>query len=315
MNVAYKKTNCYKNECIDIRNYEQGIRDGLDIVNLGSTYSKFAFGTYDDLKLNGCDLSLQAQSLDVDYAILRQYGNKINKGGIVFITLAACCMLYEGNKNNPLYYKILNKKYNPKHSIKGRFESIFPLFVHPKRIKTLIKDRYLFANVYDSLPAQISRQQSETTAKSFAEGWIYMFGLSDLQHVDISDLNKKVIFKNMYILNDILNECFNRELIPVILIPPFTERLNKYYSKEFVDTVLVEPVRQVINGKNIAFLNYQWDKEFQNNYSLFVDGCFRLNEVGSKILIKKISKDMKKLGVIINNNNYGREPDYVREIT
>lgn len=307
LNSRYKKTNAFINQCIDIKNYREGLPYNLKMVNLGSTYSKYAFGAYERLSINGANLSLQAQSLDIDYAILQQYKNHIKRQGIVFITLAACCMLYEGDASNPLYYMILDKKMNPKHSIKGILEGKIPLLLHPKRIKFLIKDNVKYQSIYDSMPRQIEEKQSLKIMNDMANGWIRMFHLKNLQDTELSLLNGTCIEKNTKILADIIELCIEEDFIPIVVVPPFSDRMNKYYSKEFTKMIIEDNVKKACRGKNIIFLNYQWDKYFQKNYSLFVDGGFRLNEIGSEIFIKRLVKDLYQYDIEISNKNYGKD--------
>jgi hypothetical protein len=307
LNYLYKKTNDYANQCIDIKNYLDGIPRNLKMVNLGSTYSKFAFASYDALNIKGCDLSLQCQSLDVDYAILKKYRSHIEKNGIVFVVLAAACMLFKGNSSNPLYYLILDKKNNPKHSIRGRLESRIPLLFHPKRVKNLIKDQEKYKSVYDSMSKQIDSKQSVELMDNMADCWIKMFDLKNLIDTNLSQANIDIINKNISILEKIIKLCEQENLTPVIVIPPFSNRMNRHFSKEFVKVAIEDSVKKAFQNKNIIFLNYQWDEYFQDNYSLFADGGFRLNEIGSKIFIRKVIKDLHQYGLNLSNKELRKD--------
>ena len=203
LNYLYLRTSRYKNECIDIKTYFNGVPENLKFVNLGSTYSKFAFGGIDELKLESADLSLQAQSLDVDYSLLKEYSCCFSDGCIVFICLAACCMMYEGN-NNPLYCKILNKENNPKYSLKEKLKSVFPLLINPRRVKYLIKHDEEYQNIYDSMRQANNDCEAESILNNMANGWIKMFNLSNLKEAQISDYNQLVIKKNTEILKSMI---------------------------------------------------------------------------------------------------------------
>jgi hypothetical protein len=283
------------------------------MVNLGSTYSKFAFGAYEVLQLNGCDLSLQHQSLDVDYAILQQYMGHIKKGGIVFIALAAACMFFEGNSDNSMYYMILDKEHNPKRSIKGKFEKNFPLIVHPKRgMKALMKESVKYRNIYDSKPQQTDEKQSLKIMSDMVNTWTRMFELQDLKGNTFSQYNCEVIEKNTEILSQIIVLCNTEGFIPVVIVPPFSSRMNCYFSEEFTKSVIDNNVKKAYKGEEHIFLNYQWDEEFQEAYSLFADGGFRLNEMGSKLLLRRIVKDLEMYGIDISNQGIKKEREYVK---
>jgi hypothetical protein len=81
--------------------------------------------------------------------------------------------------------------------------------------------------------------------------------------------------------------------------------LNKYFSHEFTEQLIDRSVNKVIENRNVPFLNYQWNSEFQNNYSLFTDGGFRLNEVGSEIFGRKVFHDLKGYGIQVTNEEFG----------
>lgn len=305
MNYFFMKTRRYKNECIDIKSYSEGLARNIKIVNLGSTYSKFAFSGAEELRLNAADLSIQAQCLEVDYSILKEYSSCFSNDCIVFICLAACCMLYEGN-DNPLYCKILKKKNNPKYSIKAKFHSLFPLFICPQKIKGLIKHDLEYDNIYDSMPQVFEDNLADEVLKSMANGWISMFELPDLKSSDLSQKNLTVIQKNRAILKNIVDYCLERGFRPVIVVPPFSDKMNQYFSKDFTEVVIDKSIYDACGENSIPFLNYQWDGEFAHRYDLFKDQGFRLNEAGSIEFLRRLIRDLEVYHIQINNLTCGR---------
>ena len=97
VNNLYKKTNYYNNQILEISKYHKENRNNLKIVNLGSTYAQFAFGNYDELKLNGFSFALQSKSLKLDYKILLKYSKWLSEKCVVIIPLAPCLLLYEND--------------------------------------------------------------------------------------------------------------------------------------------------------------------------------------------------------------------------
>ena len=305
-NCLYKRTNSYKNDCFDIESFQGGLTDNISMVNLGSTYSKFAFGSYDKLFLNAKDLSIQAQSVDVDYAIVKRYYQHFSEGCIVVICLAACCMLYEGN-DNPLYCKIFKRKENPKYTLRAKLSSIFPLLLTPKKIKKIVKKEVKFNTIYDSVAPFMTDELSDKYLKGMADGWKTMFKLDDLKDpANIDGKNRDAINRNTEILKGILEFCLKNKFRPIIVVPPFSSKLNQYFSHDFTSEVIDNSVMRACDGKKIPFLNYQWDSEFANREDLFADQGFRLNMAGSEYFLRKLSNDLLQYNVVVNNSTCGR---------
>lgn len=304
VNHLYKKSAAYRNEQIDIKDFLNNSDKSGKIACTGSTYSKFAFGGMESLRISHRDFTLQAESLEMDYRILNENIGKISKGGIIFITVASCCFLYDGNKDNPLYTMILPKRSNPYSSLKGIFNLTLPVFIQPRKAGKLIKNVDEYRNIYDSVPVVMSEEQSKNAMRSYADGWIKMFSLKDLKTPKLSDANKNEIERNCKHLEDMIELCLKNGLYPVIVVPPFSDRMNQYFSLDFTRTLVDSNVIKVIGNKDIPFLNYQWDDAFQKEYSLFVDGGFRLNEMGSEVFIRRLFRDLNSFGQCITNKDY-----------
>jgi hypothetical protein len=308
LNQQYRKTNDYKNTCIDIKNFREGLPNNIQIVNTGSTYSKFAFASCVDLKLNAGDFSLQSQSLEIDNAILHQYVDHIAQGGVVIIVVAAVSLLlYREKGDNLLYYQILKDKNNPHYSWKGKIKSMFPLTINPRKVKKLLIDADEYEDIYDSFPVHMNAQKSEEELKKLVDVWKRLFNLDDLQSAELSDDNIANIKRNQQYLAEMIDFCKSKKLKPVVVVTPFSEKLNCYFSTEFKDKVINETIRNVTDSRNVPFLNYQDDAEFQNSSELFADGGFRLNKRGSKIFIQRLAKDLQNYGIYISNEKMGRK--------
>lgn len=302
-NYLYKQTNNYSNCRLDIKNYIKGIPYDLQMVNLGSTYAKYAFGTYEDMNINGCDLSLQAQSLEMDYAILKQYADHIAPGGVVvFVVAAACLLLYREVGVNLLYYDVLDKNNNPLYEWRGKLESVFPLLFHPRKIKMLIKDTKRKNDIYDRYPTNLDDVQSEKALKDLVGVWKKLFSLHDMKSVDFSEENRKVMQRNREILGEMLDLCQKKGFRPVIVVPPFSIRLNQYFSEEFKEKVIRQNIRDAVQERRVPVLNYQDDEQFQNAIELFADGGFKLNRRGSQIFLSRLTKDLQQYGIEISNH-------------
>lgn len=74
----WKKTNYYYNLRILYKSFIQK-KTNFKILNLGSTYAKYAFGTYEDLHINGVNFAMNSQSLFCDKLVLEKYLKNVQK--------------------------------------------------------------------------------------------------------------------------------------------------------------------------------------------------------------------------------------------
>ena len=86
LNILFKNTNYYMNSIDQLQKIIKGVPDNLEIINLGSSYGKYAF-CYDHIKIKGFNFAIKPQSLSYDFKILQQYRKNLNEGCIVLISL------------------------------------------------------------------------------------------------------------------------------------------------------------------------------------------------------------------------------------
>lgn len=300
-NILYKRTNAYTNTRLDIKDFDGGIRDNIAAVNLGSTYSKYAFGAISGFGWNWFDFSLKSHSLEMDEAILKKYINRIAPGSLVIIVVAACMMLFRESEENILYYSVLGKNENPQYSLGGKIRKLLPLLSKPqKAIKIFFDDRKK-QTVYDEYPDFISETQSKKELADLVEVWKGLFKIEDLKKTEISEELETNIAYNSSVLGRIIELCKRKELRAAVVVPPFSERLNHYFSEEFIKKTVHGPIERIKDIEKIPYLNYQKHNYFQKRPELFCDGGFRLNERGSRCFVHILSRDLQKYGVEIGN--------------
>lgn len=305
LNCLYKHTNSYINSRLDIQQFDKYQGELFDIVNLGSTYSKYAFGAAKDMKLNHGDFSLQSQSLEMDEKILFEHVDKIAENGVVVVVVAAACLLLHREKSDNLLYADIIKKCPFSLRLKSIFNKLFPLALHPKRFVKILFDEMYKRDVYDNYTSSLNNEESENELASLNEVWKELFGLRDLKQVKLSDENRNIINQNIEHIHNIILICEKHKLRPIVVIPPFSERLNKYFSIEFKEHIINESINKAVEGRNVPFFDYQYDEYFQKRYQLFVDGGFRLNKKGSTVFLKKLFADLKLHNIVINNGTAG----------
>lgn len=205
LNFLYKCSAVYYNEFFDINELVRNTGNKGKMIFLGSTYSKYAFGAYKKMLLDMSDFAVQSQCIEMDYRLLKNNVEKCEKGTIVFIVLAACCMMYEEGKDKLIYHLIFKDKKNRMHYVKQNLEVLFPLLFHPRNIKRLLKKNFCYETIYDSFPISVTQEQSEKIMLNMANGWINMFGLRDLKTMKLPTKCDESIKNNTIWLNKIID--------------------------------------------------------------------------------------------------------------
>lgn len=300
-----KSTNAYNNLCIDIKAFRDGLPPKIQLVNMGSTYSKFAFSSLNDKQLNYADFSLQSESLEMDDVILNHYIDRLESGCVVVIVVAACLLLYREKGNNLLYYQLLNDNEIPQYSIRKKVKSLIPICNHKKLIIKVLKDDLKWNSIYDSQKINLSNEESARYLDSLESTWKDLFQLKNLKSTELSKENYDNINLNVSYLNKIIEKCKANDLKPVIVVPPFSRKLNDRFSKEFSDRVVDFHLKKFSEMQGVPYLNYQYDDYFQNKENLYIDEGFRLNYLGSTVFVNRFFSDLKMFGIVISNKTVG----------
>lgn len=306
INRKAKSTNAYNNLCIDIKTFRDGLPEKIQLVNTGSTYSKFAFSSLSDKHLNYADFSLQSESLEMDDAIFNHYVDRLEPGCVVVVVVAAACLLlYRETGENLLYYQILDDKEIPTYSVKTKIKALFPVLKNKRLLKKVLKDDLKWNSIYDSQKVNLSDQESTVYLDGLESAWETLFHLSDLKSTNLTQENYDNINLNVRYLNKIIRKCKEKSLRPVIVVPPFSRKLNDRFSKEFTEKVVDSYLRKVSQEQKVPYLNYQYDEYFQNKDNLYVDKGFRLNYLGSTVFVNRLFSDLKMYGIDISNKTVG----------
>lgn len=296
LNILYKKTNYYKINILQSNKFKE-IPDNLEIINLGSSYAKYAFD-YSKVGIKGFNFGIQPQSLSYDFRILKQFKNKLKKNGVIIITIpdfVFAFLDYPIEDYNYRYYSFLNKENILNYSsLKNFLLNYFPLILQPKKLKYILKD--ISKENSDSL---VFIENSETVTKEAQRrinGWKKEFKLLGTENSEDIPLNIKEMFrKTQSLLEEMINYSLSNELKPVIVIPPCSKELNDFFSEEFLNEILYSNVEKA-NKNLIPVLDYLKDPEFQDYY-LYVNSDF-LNVNGRELFTKRVVADLKKLNYL-----------------
>lgn len=305
LNSIYKRSVAYKNANTAILKYQKEIPANLQLVNFGSTYSMYAFNSFDELSINAFNFAIDAQSLEMDERLLKKYASHIAPGATVIFGLAACVTFYRYSmvSNKTRYYEFLNKKDIPNYSLSSALRHYFPLSIG--RLKSMIGTtvRGQEANdIYAGYPSVLSRETIEINMQRMADGWINLFHLKNLEQKDESKENEKNKAFNTNLLRSMFEYCLNKGWKPVVVITPFSDVLNKHFGEEFVASSLGDMVKTANEGLGVELLDYRNHPSFQLDYSSFLDGGFRLNKKGSIKFVKLVLQDLNNRGYNLTNS-------------
>lgn len=297
VNILYRKSNAYKNQLLPARKQMLGVPHNLQFVNFGSTYTMYAFNSYDELQLNGFSFAMEAQSLEIDNVLLHKYADHIQEGATVVIGLAACVSYYRYKmvSDTTMYYELLNKSEIPFYSIKKSLKKYVPITPRSwRKIKKLIKDDDLRCDVVDNFPSTCSDEKAKSNMKGMAEGWIKLFHLKDLKHPTTDADNLKNLEFNAKLLKSMIAFCKERKWNPIFVIAPFSAELNQYFSDDFVKSVLYQLMAPSVEEYQVPIYDYRSHESFQYDKASFVDGGFRLSKYGSRKFMRTLMFDISR---------------------
>lgn len=292
LNKAVKHTWWFRSSIPDLNNYptNEWYREheerNYDVVNIGSSSAKRAFD-YSGLRIKAFNWAEQPQSLSYGFKILKTYFSILKKGGTVIIPLCPFSGLDTGrvwhNGVNDRYFYLLD------HVLIENYSGValrrnYPLIADPIRsMKELVKN-ILKKRPYEKKDSGVFVDDSDRWIK----GWLSEFGITDLEG-SFSPENEKGREKRIKLLSDIIGFCIERDLKPVIVIPPMHPTLSSKFSETFRENYIYSFIRAA-NKKGIPFLSYIDDTRFKED-RLYRNSFF-LNEVGAKKFTNIVLKDI-----------------------
>lgn len=302
LNNAVKRTNWYKNVFVYTKQMcsNAGYRDymirNLDIVNVGSNPARFAFH-YDNVL--GENWSTGNQGKEMDFEILKFRHSFIKRGGIVllpivpFSGLAGYLKKYKPNYLGIKYYAKFAQTLDSGQAIKipeckAALRWIkYPLFYDSKALSHILfdvqPDNRLSIN-----EQQLMMPQLIEDARHTMESWLKEFGLKSLDS-PLSDELKEGVEISVAKMQEIIDYLTERELKPVIVLPPMAQPLQDYFTQNVKQRFIYDFIKQ-INRPDINFLDYSNEKELQNP-ELYFSALF-LNLHGRKLFTRRVLKDL-----------------------
>ena len=299
LNKHIKQTNWYMNSIPDFDNYpgndwyRNHSERNYDVVNVGSSSGLYAFD-YSGTGVKAFNWAMQPQSMEYSFRVLKNYFSILKKNGVVIIPFSPFSGLYSGTKWSETsygrYYYILDYTLIDNYEKISRFRK-WPLFYYPKEsVKRLIKDvaRNRSGKKYNVCHNDI---EFEKDAEMWINGWMKEFNISDL-NLPKSKENIDGAHYRMDTIKDMIKFCIERDLRPVIVIPPMHHTLTNKLTSIFRENYIYSFIRE-LDMFNVPFYDYMDDKAYDHD-SYFYNSYF-MSESGAKVFTKDI---LHKLNLI-----------------
>lgn len=297
LNKRVKQTNWYKNIEIDKSNYptnewyREHIERNFDIVNLGSSSALYAFD-YSDTGLKAFNWGLQPQSMEYSFKILKNFYSILKHRGFVVIPFCPFSALSENIKWNSTlndrYYGILDYTLVENHE-EVAFRRNYPLRAFPKvAIKRLIKDVPPIQHDRAAINKCVTSEEFILDAKRWIELWKKEFSINDM-NAPISKENLKGMSERRNTIMSMIDFCIERELQPILVIPPMHTTLSKEFTLEFRENYIYSFIEE-LNVYDIPFFDYMDSVEFTEDK--FYTNSFFLSEEGAKVFTNQFIRDI-----------------------
>lgn len=262
-----------------------------EIVNLGSTSALNAFD-YDGLSIKGANWALRHNPLSGDFAILKNYYGYLNPQGsyviiplCVFSSLAGRYNFMEDRFYTLIYpSSIPHFSYRRQQAVKAFAASPirhFPLFSVYTELKRLVKGK---------MQQVMSEEQMEQDASNWIKNWKHEFSISDFSQ-PLSLLNQDGVEDAIKILNEMIAFCKQRNIKPVLVLPPMYHTLAEKFTPD-ARHICLDNMLARLEDQTVPFLNYMDDNQFVKNRELF-QNSFLLNGNGSKLFTRRVLDDLK----------------------
>lgn len=261
---------------------------GFDVINLGSGAAVHAFD-YAEAGVKGMNWALSPQSLVHDYNILRNYFSYLREGAVVIITICPFSCLYSKyDKNaNFKYYTFLHPAtiidFDDNERTRALTIKSNPFKSMPIQSIKLTTKEALRALVNKVRPNK-HQVDLKATADAMLNEWKKQFGITDIS-APLSEQHLSEQKSRRETLNEIIAFCKERDLKPVVVIPPMHYTLTDLFTKEFLENY----VNKFLNGIEAPIYN-------EMNNIILTDDCFDsalfVNKKGARLFTRKLVGDL-----------------------
>lgn len=260
----------------------------VQIGNLGSSHGLYDFN-YNALTEQGywCfNFANTSQSYNYDHAVLKEYGNYMTKGSILFIPVSYFSFNNEVVNETETeamsirYYHFLSPENIPDYDL------YTDIVTHKLPILSAGEDILkLFPKLNLSLIAfaaddGINEEEFANRAKERYS-----------RHFD----NKEEYFmpKRIDELYEIIDYCREHEITPVLITTPFSKYYHDLVSEEFLQE-FESIINKISNDTGVSYYDYSYDPRFRDNLSYFMDAD-HLNDEGAAYFMEILTEEVTEL--------------------
>lgn len=274
----------------DCRKFWKHKTFNLDVVNLGSTSGLNAFN-YEGIGIKGANWALGHNPIIADQEILNNYFSYLNPTESTVI-LSLCPFTSLSGSYDYLedrYYTLMRLSSIPHGSYRRRNEILqlrnsplrkYPLFAMLVDIKRLLFGRK---------EPVFTEELAKADAERWMNNWMKEFSIMDFSY-PLSMVNRDGIEDAANIINEIIDFCKERNINPVMTIPPVYHTLGEKFTPE-IRKKIIDSLIEKVEDKSVWFYNYMDDPDFTNDITLFRNS-YLMNEKGAKLFTRRVLKDL-----------------------
>ena len=292
-NKVVRHTEWYERYWNGVQKFWYLDRFNLDVVNLGSNSGKYAFN-YEGLDVAGMNWAIGPQSLVHDFNVLKNYFSYLKAGATVIITISQFSSLVSPRYNkstNLKYYTFLHPATIPGFEEEERIKALRIRESPVREMPWLCMKRTLKEWAKRAVRRPAPRCDMEESAATFVSGWKRQFGIGDLD-APLSGQHREDRENRTRVLGEMIGFCLERDLKPVLAIPPVHPALRKRFTDKCRENYIHAFIRKA-NARNVPFLDYMDDTRFDDD-RYFLNSFF-MSEEGAKAFTGTI---LKELGII-----------------
>jgi len=288
-NLLYINTNYWQGTVINPTEKFNHIPDNIQIANVGSSHGECGFD-YREISNRGFNFALSQQYPLYDYLVLKQYVNQFDKNAVLLIPISyfhITSMKIDFKDHRARYYRFLSKENMDVYSEQEKILFTFiPVLTAGKTIKFIIKDRPP-SSIYKTMTEQ------ELIKDSIEKHGSWTAGTENTQE------REKRAAHNKYLVSQIIELCYTKNIQPVLVTTPFTSILNNVYAEKttwFFDDFyrFTHELQEAYHG--LPCFDYSHDPRFENDFSLFRD-C---DHLGAEKFTAIVISDLQTSGLLSN---------------
>ena len=261
----------------------------LDVCNFGSSHGQYGFN-YEDATKAGYDcfnFGLTAQYLTYDYRLIKQYGDRLKEGSIVFIPVSYFSLIGDGEQMEAVF-ALKNKRY---------YSILSPELIKDYDLMTDIYVNYLPSLGVDTFEMIKTLLGKGETAADSEYDWLRISSDIDLvkdaeeaytRHIKNNEQGDSgeiiVNQQELEALYEVIDACKEKGATPILITTPllseYTDKVMQS-SPDFLDE-FYSIIDKVVEDTDVMYCDYAFDERFINNYDWFMN-VDHLNKEGARI--------------------------------